>query len=64
MLVIGNDKGTIEAASKAIVDVLKVANDVSSVAAMQALIELARAPQHTNVSNCVFTSDPKKRKRK
>lgn len=64
LLIIGNDKDTITVAAKAIIDVLKHSNDVSSVAALNALAELARAPQHTQISNCVFESNARKRRQK
>lgn len=64
MLVIGNDKSAIDAAAKAIIEVLKHANDVSSVAAMNALTELARSPQHTTISGCSFVNDRAPTKRR
>lgn len=59
VLSIGNDKHTIEAAAKAIIDVLKHANDVSSVAALHTLAELARNHQTINISNCTFDAGSK-----
>lgn len=57
MLLIGNSPETLSAVTAAICTVLKAAGtEATSVAAMNALIALAKSPDHTSVMNCNFRS--------
>lgn len=59
MLSIGTSLATVEAAAKAIIDVLKVAGtEATSIAAMKALSKIAKSPMSATVSNCIFTNKP------
>lgn len=65
MLIIGGAPGTIKAAAEAIVKILEAAGtEAASVAAMSTLTELARSPQNTSISGCMFTNNPKPKRRK
>lgn len=64
MLIIGNDPTTIKAAKDAIVEVLKAAGtEAASVAAMNTLSELAKAPHNISLSGFTMTNNPAKKKR-
>jgi hypothetical protein len=64
MLIIGNSPATIRAAADAIIDVLKAAGtENASVAAMNCLAALAKAPDHTSISSCTFTNNPPRRRK-
>jgi hypothetical protein len=59
MVHVGGSENTIKVASEAIIAVLKAAGtEAASVAAMNTLSELARAPTNTTISNCKFTHNP------
>lgn len=64
LLIVGNQPGTIESAAKAIVTVLGAATtEAAQVAACHTLSELARAPQHSSIANCTFTTATQGRSR-
>jgi hypothetical protein len=65
MIFVGGSPQTIQAAAEAIVLVLKAAGtENASIAAVNCLAQLARAPENTRIEGCSFTSQPMPRRKR